>query len=400
MEEHFDVVVVGGGPSGGQFARTFAKNSDFSVAVLEKDDNLGDNDKSTAGTFKEVVEDREIPERVVMDQNESVLFEGPTESTRLPMRNWVLDFSELQEFLGEDAESEGAEIMTGHRVEGPLVEDGSIKGVQVNYSGEIRSIGADIVVDASGAGSVIASRMGYSDRKNADTAAGVEYLMEGEYSPSDSMLFRFDSRLAPGGYAWMFPSGDGLFKIGVCALDDLERFSERDMEIDDLVEGWVYGNGRWSGEKIEIHRGGAQINSSINTRAADGFMAVGDSVSSINPVFGEGIRPGMEAADRAAEVAVRALERGDTSERTLKEYERWWNREKGGDWRKFKAVKDMLYSFDNRKYDRFVRGLSKLDEREVEKLRSNEVSRTAMLKAYPYSVSDIIRLPRMLLGLF
>ncbi|PSP51360.1 NAD(P)/FAD-dependent oxidoreductase, partial [Halobacteriales archaeon QH_7_68_42] len=67
MTERADVVVAGGGPAGLQFARSMAGRSNRSVVVLEANDALSDNDKSTGGTFDRVIEGFDIPDSVVMD---------------------------------------------------------------------------------------------------------------------------------------------------------------------------------------------------------------------------------------------------------------------------------------------------------------------------------------------
>ncbi|MFC7196054.1 NAD(P)/FAD-dependent oxidoreductase [Halosimplex aquaticum] len=87
---------------------------------------------------------------------------------------------------------------------------------------------------------------------------------------------------------------------------------------------------RWEAEEVRaVHAGDAVSNNSINQRAMDGLVAVGDAVSSINPLFGEGIRPGMESAEMAADAALAALDRGDTSREGLSTYEERWNGRKG-----------------------------------------------------------------------
>nr|WP_246308294.1 lycopene cyclase family protein [Halosimplex rubrum] len=59
----YDVAVAGGGPAGLQFARSVASRSEHSVVVLEANDSLADNNKSTGGTFDEAIRQFDIPER-------------------------------------------------------------------------------------------------------------------------------------------------------------------------------------------------------------------------------------------------------------------------------------------------------------------------------------------------
>src|SRR6056297_1670906 len=159
--EEYDFVVAGAGPAGLQFARAVSSRSDHSVVVLERNDALGDNDKSTGGTFPEVVEGYDLPEEVVMTEAGSVTLESPTEESRHEFESYVLDFPRLLECLGEEASSQGAEIRTGARVTEPIVEDGRVRGVRYRGTGsrsetEVRG---RVTVDASGPSAGLTSQL-------------------------------------------------------------------------------------------------------------------------------------------------------------------------------------------------------------------------------------------------
>lgn len=393
----YDVIVAGSGPAGGQFARYLTRESDHTLALLEKDESLGDNDKSTAGTFREVVEDRNIPERVVMDENKEVIFESPNEEAILPIHNYVMDFSELQEFLGKQTKKHGGDIYTGVKVTGPIIEDGRVVGVEyTREGGETQKLYSRLVVDATGPSSTIASELGYFDKGDAQRGIGMEYECRGEYEPKDAMVFSFNHRNAPGGYAWTFPAGENTFKAGICYVDDFRDKHGDGRTIREMVDDWIE-DGRWDVEEIQtVHSGTVYSDNSINQRATDGFMAVGDSVSSINPLFGEGIRPGMESADMAAQVAIEALEENDLSEERLRDYEREWNQEKGRNWGIQRVVGELIYDFSERQQDGFVRRSNQLSDKEVEELRRYDMSLSTLLKLYPPELKDLKKAQKLI----
>jgi digeranylgeranylglycerophospholipid reductase len=401
MQETYDVVVAGGGPAGLQFAREVASRSDRSVAVLERNDALRENDKSTGGTFVEVVEGYGIPDEVVMSRTESVTFEGPTSSGRLDIEGYVLDFPALLEFLGDAAAAAGADVITGTEVTGPVLEGDAIRGVRYRDAdggrGDGAELGAAVTVDATGPAATLTSELGFFDREAAQRGIGLEFEVEGSYETGGTMLFRFDHAAAPGGYAWTFPAGEGVFKAGVCWVDDFNAVHGDGATVHDHVERWIAGDPRWSAGRIRAkHAGEAVSNNSLNRRAADGFLAVGDAVSSINPLFGEGIRPGMQSAEMAADVALDALDAGDVSRGRLGAYERRWNEEKGRAWKLQRIVGELLYDFDADQQDRFVRKANGLSPAATERLRTYDLGVLDLLGLYPFDPADLAKVPRLM----
>ena len=81
------------------------------------------------GTFYQVIDGFDIPDRVIMDSSPDVIFEGPEASERLEIPNYVLDFPSFVEYLGTDAADHGTDIYTGTRVTDPILEDGTVCGV-------------------------------------------------------------------------------------------------------------------------------------------------------------------------------------------------------------------------------------------------------------------------------
>jgi digeranylgeranylglycerophospholipid reductase len=400
----YDVVVAGGGPAGLQFAREVARRTDRSVAVLEANGALSDNDKSTGGTFQELLERFDVPESVVMSHNDGILLEGPTERSRFDIDNCVLDFPAFLEFLGRDAADHGAEIHTRTRVTGAVVEDGGVVGVDCRTPDGDERVRAEVVVDATGPAGVLTTELDMWDRRAAQRGVAKEFEARGRYD-LDSLLFRFDHDVAPGGYAWTFPAGEDVFKIGVCWIDDFrpahvdngDGEGDGDGTIDEYIRSWAAEDPRWEIEEVRaVHAGEARSDNSINQRATDGLVAVGDAVSSINPVFGEGIRPGMASAAMAADTVIDALERGDVSREALAAYERRWNRERGQAWRTQRMVGELLYDFSPAQQDGFVRRAGALSEPQLRRFQQYELTLRDLLGLYPPALKDLRKLPTLL----
>ncbi|MFB6140744.1 MAG: NAD(P)/FAD-dependent oxidoreductase [Halosimplex sp.] len=392
----YDVAVAGAGPAGLQFARSVASRSEYDVVVLEANGSLADNDKSTGGTFGEAIRRFDVPDAVVMDETDAVVFEAGGATGRVPASGYVLDFPALLEHLGDDAADHGATVRTGARVTDAVIEDGRVAGVELGGGRE--RVTADVVVDATGPATALVEDLGLFDPGGATRAVGKEYEVEGEHAVDD-MLFRFDHDLAPGGYAWAFPAGAGVLKAGVCWLDTYyeANATDRTASIDDYVDRWLASDDRWTVDRRRaVHAGSAYIDDSLSRRATDGLVAVGDSVASINPLLGEGIRPGMNSAEMAADAVVDALDAGDVSRERLAAYERRWKRDRGRHWRRQNLISHLFYGFDADQQRRFVQKIDGLSPAQVERFEAYDLTLRDYLSVYPLSGRDLLRVPRVL----
>src|SRR5690606_1377004 len=62
-------------------------------------------------------------------------------------------------------------------------------------------------------------------------------------------------------------------------------------------------------------------------RVFNGAILIGDAGGFVNPLTGAGIYPAMTTGRYAAEVAAKAIQKGDLSENALKEFESLWRTE-------------------------------------------------------------------------
>jgi digeranylgeranylglycerophospholipid reductase len=371
-KDQFDVVIAGAGPAGGQCARDLAARG-YDVVVLETEAEAEfprQSNKSTAGTFPSMMASFGVPDRLVEQFTDSVVVESPNDHYKQHQPGAVLDFVAFKRWLVEEAREQGAEVRFESRVSGPITENGRIVGV--NYAGG-EAVYGDVVVDATGPSAPLAKALDVCDLHRENQAIGIDYKLEGidldheDYADlHGAMMLRLDHDIAPGGYSWVFHTGGDTAKVGVCYIQN-ERHDElaRDgMRIDDYLEYWLDSDPRFAdAERIEGHvlRGSAHIQMP-GRLSTDGFMAVGDTVPTIDPLWGEGIHQGMKSGRAAAITADHCLcpETPDTSAERMSAYDDLWHERVAPNMQKRLLMTELLYLVPNERYDGFVRDLRRL----------------------------------------
>ena len=373
MSESYDVVVAGAGPAGAQCARDLAARG-HDVVVLETENEAEfprASNKSTAGTFPSTMSTFNVPDEVVMHYTDDVVIESPNDFYKYGQTGAVLEFADFKNWLVEESRADGAEYRFEARATKPLMEGDEAVGVVYNGNEEVR---ADIVVDATGPSAPLARKLGVTDLKREHQAVGIEYEFsgvdmdaDGYADLTDAMMLRLDHRMAPGGYSWIFHTGEDTAKVGVCYLQNAAHTDKaRDgFTIDDYLEWWLDNDPRLAdAEKMEgkMHRGSAHIQmpQSLST---DNFMAVGDTVPTLDPLWGEGIDKCMRSGRAAAATADSCLTHRsrDTSADQMEVYDRLWHRDVAPMMKQRLIMTELLYLSSNDRYDDLIADLNETD---------------------------------------
>ncbi|APX96988.1 digeranylgeranylglycerophospholipid reductase [Natronorubrum daqingense] len=385
MNNRYDVVIAGAGPAGGQCARDLATRG-YEVVVLEtesEDEFPRQSNKSTAGTFPSMMASFGIPDDVVMQYTENVVLESPTDYYVREQPGAVLEFADFKRFLVEDSRAEGAEYRFDARVTGPIMENDEIVGVTYNGDEEVYG---DIVIDATGPAAPLAKQLDVVELERENHAIGIEYEFEGIdidrpgfADLHDAMMLRLDHEIAPGGYSWIFHTGEDTAKVGLCYIQNgsHDRYARDDFAIDDYLDHWIGTDPRFeNAERLEgkQHRGSAHIQPPGQMHT-DRFMAIGDTVPTIDPLWGEGINKGMQSARVAAVAADACLKHGqiEPTAENLEVYETLWHRDVAPAVQNRQYMTQLLYLASNERYDKFMADLNRLDEETLAKANRGNV---------------------------
>ncbi len=390
MGERYEIVIAGAGPAGAQCARDLAaRGYDVLVCETEAEDVFPrTSNKSTAGTFPRMTAAYGVPDDVVMNFTDSVVLESPNDYYKATQPGAVLDFGAFKRWLVAEGRDHGASYQFDARVTKPITEGDEVLGVYINGDEEVY---ADIVIDATGPAAPLAKALDVVNLRRENHAIGIEYEMEnievaydGYADLTDAMMLRLDHDVAPGGYAWIFHTGEDTAKVGLCYIQNARHldYAQEGRTVDGYLEYWLENDPRLV-DAVEIegrqqHRGSAHIQLP-GRMSTDSFMAIGDTVPSVDPVWGEGIHKCMESGRAAAIVADHALTGElDTSAETMALYDDLWHERVAPNVKNRMMLAELLYLASNERYDRFMRDLNRLPKETLSK--ANAGDRLAMMR--------------------
>jgi len=197
---------------------------------------------------------------------------------------------------------------------------------------------SEIIIGADGINSTLARNMGL---RAGGTEKGVCILQEfevdekimDEYFKKSRHCYIHSRFKTVAGYGWVFPKkehlniGFGIIQIAKnqqqklnffkCYQDYITLLKKENLIPQQLKETPV--------------KGGALLAHPLEKTYADRFLLVGDAAGFINPLNGEGIYYAMVSGQIAAEIIAEALEKKQTTQEFLSQYQTRWQNDFGKD---------------------------------------------------------------------
>jgi len=387
MRTEYDIVVVGGGPAGSTTAR-FSKTENNSVALFEKDREIGIPVRCAEATSELCLRNLVPldPKWIANTITKARLIapDGKEVNLNLPVGGIILHRRLFDSGLAEIAANLGVEVFTKayvHRIE---PDENQRWKVFVRHLDREYLIKAKIVIAADGVESRVARWAGIKSQTLLKDIESCAQVLLGNVDVVDERIdFYISSKLAPGGYVWVFPKGNRTANVGLgvngaqtlqkCSLDLLNDF------IDEKFPGAA---------RLTTVAGGVPVAKSLKKIAADGLLIVGDAARQVNPVSGGGILAAITAGKIAGAVAAKAININDWSLKVLKEYQTEWDKGAGKDYTLFYHIKGWITQLSDEYYNEIAEMLHKIPPSEVNLLTIFKIA----LRKKPALVLDAVKL--------
>jgi len=336
----YDVVIVGGGPSGSACAYWLAQ-AGWSVCLIEKKHFPREKTCGDGLTPRSVYQLREMGLEGIVAANghqynglrafgfgASLEMHWP-EHPIFPNYGYTITRFNLDGLVAENAEKYGADVMNGVEALDLLEPTPSTDGGLASASGVVvkdKDTGATAeirgryLVVGDGQNSRLGRELGVT--RNRDWPMGM--ALRGYYTSDRHAEPWIDSHLdirdtngeVVPGYGWIFPLGDGRVNVGVGLLSTggawkgVNTTKLQEYFVDQVANEWGLNDATCLGPPTG---GRLPMGLSIGPRVGANTLIIGDATGMVNPFNGEGIAYGYESGRLAASVLGEALLANDPS---------------------------------------------------------------------------------------
>ncbi|MEM2944323.1 MAG: NAD(P)/FAD-dependent oxidoreductase [Methanomassiliicoccales archaeon] len=364
----FDIVIVGGGPVGCHLASHTAKS--LRTVIIEEHREIGDPIQCAGLVTPRVIEMTGTQESV-LNELSGAYFHFPggqvIELWAKGIKALVVDRKNFDKICCDRATSVGSTLMLGTKFLGFDREKNKIK-VMLDEEGEQSEITTNLLIGADGYKSKVAEYSGLG--KSPQFVRGFQVDLDYEMDDQDAVHVYFGNKTAPGFFAWSIPCGS-FTRIGLCMSPNTGTPST-------YLRRLISRLGMEKCEWLRSYSGVIPIGV-LECTYSDGLMIVGDAAGQAKPLSGGGLYTGCTAADCAARIAIRSLEIGDCSARTLASYQREWKKKIGRELERGYRLRKIFLQLNDKDLDEIASILKR--EEVVEVLSTGDIDFPSLIAA-------------------
>ena len=382
----YDVVVVGAGPAGSMAAKTAAEEG-LEVLLVEKRQEIGVPVRCAEGISKDSIERFfEVDKRWIAAEVIGAKIYSP-DGTEIVMSEemagnevgYVLERKIFDRHIARLAAKAGAEVYVKTTAIS-FEREGKKLRIKMRRLGEEWEVETKILIGADGVESRIGREAGIIKTLKLDEVEScAQYLMTGLDIDENYTYFYLGREIAPGGYAWIFPKGDGSANVGIGVMP---KFAQKPAKY--YLDAFIERIGL-EGEIVEFVAGAVPVYGEIETAVTDNIMLAGDAAYHADPITGGGIANALAAGYYAGKVASEAVRAGDFSAKFLKKYDELWKADFGKKLRRNKKLQEKFIQMDDETLNKLARSIAGKNLKEM----SVRAIVLELLKAHPRLLWDL-----------
>jgi len=386
MKDRYDCIIIGAGPAGSMAALILAKNK-HNVLLIEKHKEVGQPlCCAEAISPKGISICGEVKPAWISSVIHKILLVSPSGKElkfSYPNAGLILNRKLFDKELALKAQSLGAELKVNTQAVGLMNNNkGEVCGIRVKENGKELEYQAKVIIAADGIESLVGRWAGLDNSLKLDEVdSAYQYLLKGDGIEEDRIEFHLSTKLAPGGYAWVFPKGKNLANVGLAVPPAFANppKAEKAKELLDFfvmkrfrnfsVMGWVSGGIPAFSRKSQLVK--------------DNLLFVGDAARVVDSLSGAGIANALLSGKIAGLVASEYLKNGGAPLTYLKKYKEEFLKIKGRELRFYSFCRQIYLKMKDEDFEEVIDFLKLyLKQKELTELNPLEVLKT-ILKSNP-----------------
>jgi len=293
-----------------------------------------------------------------------------------PAAGLVLNRKIFDRGLALKARSLGAELKVKTQAVG-LIKDnkGKTCGIKVKENGKDLEYQAKVIIAADGIESLVRRWAGINNSLSLDEiGSAYQYLLEVEDIEEGCVEFHLSTKMAPGGYAWVFPKGKGMANVGLTATPVFTH----DLKSKELLDFFVMKRFK----KFAIREwmtGGIPAYTRKSKLVKENLLFVGDAARVVDSLSGAGITNALLSGKIAGKVTSEFLRDGNVSQEYLKRYKEEFLKIKGRELRFYSFCRKIYLRMTDDDFDQVIEFLKLyLNTKKLEELTPLEILKTVL----------------------
>ncbi|MBT3602515.1 MAG: FAD-dependent oxidoreductase [Candidatus Latescibacteria bacterium] len=337
-KDHYDVIVIGGGPAGSTTAALVAEYG-HRVLLLERDKfprfQIGESlMPGTYWSFERLGLLDKLKKSSFVRKYSVQFFSGSGKGSAPFYFNqhddhessvtWQVVRSEFDKMMLDNAEEKGAVVKQGASVHQVLFDGERATGVQVKYrNGRVKDLSASVIVDATGRSALISRKLKTKTVEPTLKKASIFTHFKGAHRDEgiDEGATIILNTKDKDSWFWSIPLPNDVVSVGVVGdLDYLLQSRKKSAQeiLEEELDLCLPMKARLEGaEQVFPVKVTQDFSYRSSELSGEGWVLVGDAFGFVDPVYSSGVFLALKSGEMAADAIHEAIEKEDFSAEQL-----------------------------------------------------------------------------------